>query len=143
VLVPRVPAVPIAAPDLPPSSVAGSCQVRYRGFEGPSLVAPDAEISVAIDVENAGWDTWRSAGPAPVHVAYHWLTPDGAMVELDGRRTDFPQPLGPGDTRRVVLAVRTPARRGDYLLAIDLVREGVTWFSDAGHPWHAARMSVR
>ena len=143
VLTPRLPAVPIARPDLPPSRVGGSCQVRYSGFDGPSQVAPDAEIRVAIDVENAGWDTWHSNGPTPVHVAYHWLTPDAAMIELDGRRTDLPTPLGPGETCRVVLAVDTPAARGDYLLAIDLVREGVTWFSEAGHPWHAARMSVR
>ena len=40
------------------------------------------------------------------------------------------------------MIIRAPAEAGDYVLAIDLVKEGVTWFSEAGKPWHAVRVAV-
>ena len=43
------------------------------------------------------------------------------------------------------MTIRAPAAAGDYVLAIDLVKEGVTWFSEAGKPWHtrARRRSTK
>jgi hypothetical protein len=38
--------------------------------------------------------------------------------------------------------VRAPETAGTYVLAIDLVKEGVTWFSQAGMPWRTARIAV-
>lgn len=125
------------------SRVAGACDVRYAHYQGPARMAPGTESTVTVDVVNAGWDEWRSEGANPVHVSYHWLTPARIMVELDGLRSALPRPVAPGDTCRTTVAVRAPAAPGAYLLAIDLVREGVTWFSDAGGPWHVAPVDVR
>ena len=49
-------------------------------------------------------------------------------------RRGLPRSLAPGDTADVALAFRTPSQPGRYVLAIDLVREGVTWFSERGQP---------
>ncbi len=125
------------------SRVAGACDVRYATYEGPGRLAPGAGDAITVDVVNAGWDEWRSDGPHPVHISYHWLTPAEAVVEFDGLRSDLPRPLAPGETCRATVAVRAPAVPGAYLLAIDLVREGVTWFSEAGGPCHTARIDVR
>jgi len=125
------------------SRVAGACDIRYSRYEGPSRLAPGSKDRVAIDLENAGWDEWRSDGAHPVHVSYHWRTPAGETVEFDGVRTDLPRPLGPGETCRVDVTVRAPASAGRYVLAIDLVREGVAWFSEAGQPCHTAPIDVR
>jgi SAM-dependent methyltransferase len=125
------------------SRVAGACDVRYTRYEGPPRLAPGSESRVAIDLENAGWDTWRSDGAHPVHVSYHWRTPAGETVEFDGLRSDLPRPVGPGETCRVDVTVRAPATAGRYELAIDLVKEGVTWFSEADQPCHTAPIEVR
>jgi SAM-dependent methyltransferase len=125
------------------SRVAGACDVRYARYEGPARLAPGSEGHVAIDVENAGWDTWRSDGAHPVHVSYHWRTPAGETVEFDGLRSDLPRPVGPGETCRVDVTMRAPATAGRYVLAIDLVKEGVTWFSEADQPCHTAPIEVR
>ena len=145
VIEPRLPPTTEAAPvavEIRGSRVASACDVRYANYQGPARLAPAAEGTVTIDIVNEGWDAWRSDGPHPVHVSYHWLTPAGAMVDFDGLRSDLPRPLGPGETVRATVAIRAPGTPGAYLLAIDLVREGVTWFSDAGGPWHTAAIDV-
>jgi SAM-dependent methyltransferase len=143
IIEPRLPPTtdPIG-PDAPTSQVASAYDVRYDRCDGPARVSAGTELRIEIDVVNAGWDTWRSDGDQPVHVSSHWLTPAGAMVEFDGLRSDLPRALGPGESGRTVVHVRAPAAAGSYLLAIDLVKEGVTWFSEAGSPWHATRIEV-
>jgi hypothetical protein len=39
--------------------------------------------------------------------------------------------------------VRAPERPGRYLLAVDVVEEGVAWFSDAGVAPLTVRITVR
>ncbi len=57
---------------------------------------------------------------------------DGGLVEYDGLRTPFPRPLEPGGTLELAVRLAAPAVAGRYLLELDLVEEGVTWFSAAG-----------
>ncbi len=94
------------------------------------------EFRATVAITNAGWDEWRSDGAHPVHVSYHWLKPGGGMVEFDGLRSNLPRALGPNQSCDASMLVRALAAAGDYVLAIDLVKEGVTWFSEAGKPWH-------
>jgi SAM-dependent methyltransferase len=144
VLVPRLPPT-MAAPSMaaPPSRVRSTYGVRYAIHDCPARVAPGAEFHVTVEVENLGWSTWRSDAAAPVHASYHWLAPGGAMIAFDGLRSPLAQPVGPDETGRVRLAVQAPATAGSYLLAIDLVMEGVTWFSEAGAPWTTVPVLVR
>jgi hypothetical protein len=69
-----------------------------------------------------------------VFASYHWLASDRRVVEYDGIRTPLPYTLGPGQSCRAAVRVRPPAAAGRYVLEIDLVEEGVTWFSAAGAP---------
>ena len=125
------------------SRVAGACDVRYTHYDGPEQVDAGAEFLVVVDIVNDGWDEWRSDGTPPVHVSYHWLSLADEMIEFDGLRSDLPGAIGPGDTGRATVTVRAPATRGGYRLAIDLVKEGVTWFGQAGAPTHTVRIEVR
>ncbi len=129
---------------VPARTVTSAFDVRYNGYDGPERVQPGAEFRATIEIRNAGWDTWRSAAdnePA-VRVSYHWLSRDGEMIAFDGLRSDLPHPLAPGDTCRAFVAVKAPDEPGEYLLAFDLVKEGVTWFSEAGLPWHAVLVQI-
>jgi SAM-dependent methyltransferase len=142
-LAPRLPDPRVAPVDAGPSRVASAYDVRYQAYDGPVEAAAGAEFRARLDLRNAGWDTWTSEGPHPVHASYHWLTTRGEMVEFDGLRSRLPAAIGPGDAASIQLAVRAPATPGRYLLAIDLAREGVTWFSEAGVPWHTVAIRVR
>lgn len=142
VIEPRRPPMPIQTePD--DERLASAFDVRYVMYDGPVQVRSGSEFRAAIEFANDGWDEWRSDGPNPVRVSYHWLDGRGAdVVELDGVRSDLTRPVGPGDTCRVLMRVVAPARPGTYCLAVDLVKEGVAWFSDAGVPWHKVRVKV-
>ena len=140
----RLPTVGVPdAPQTTGTTIASACDVRYANYEGPSAVIAGAGFRASLEVANAGWDTWRSDGPHPVRVSYHWLTPSGAVAHYEGLRTDLPRPLGPGDACHVLATIEAPRDPGRYVLALDLVKEGVTWFSDAGQPWHRIEMRVK
>jgi hypothetical protein len=51
--------------------------------------------------------------------------------------------LGSTEAFRFALAVKAPAREGDYRCELDLVHEGITWFSDKGSDATRFSVSVR
>ena len=54
------------------------------------------------------------------------------MLVEDDARLPLPQPIGPGESFEGTLSIRTPAKPGSYVLELDLVQEGVTWFAARG-----------
>ena len=82
-----------------------------------------------VAVENGGTRTWPSPhGPGPlIRMSYRWLDETGAVVVPEGLRTPLPGPVGPGERAVVAVSITAPAA-GSYLLELDLLDEGVTWF---------------
>ncbi|HEX2465115.1 MAG TPA: hypothetical protein VHR17_10870 [Thermoanaerobaculia bacterium] len=95
----------------------------------PARVTAGSVFDVDTVVTNASPHPWRATGSARIHLSYHWLTPDGVVVVVDGRRTDLPETVGPGETVRVSQTIEAPGEPGSYLLEIDLVYEHVAWFA--------------
>jgi subtilisin family serine protease len=83
-------------------------------------------------VSNTGTVTWPAAGATPVHLSYHWLGPDGRLVVWEGTRANLPSDLAPGQSAVVTINVGSPPATGPYTLRLDLVQEGVSWFSGQG-----------
>lgn len=136
-----LPALPIRKSDAP--RISGQFDVRYGRYRGPVDGAPGERITGAIELTNDGWDTWTSDAPQGIFTSYHWLDEGGHVVEFDGERTSLPRAIAAGETSEVAIAIRVPSTPGGYRLAIDLVREGVTWFSQAGRPWLEVTFAVR
>ena len=130
--------------DPSPATSAGAYDAEYSHFDGPTTTTVGAVFPVTLALKNAGWRPWRSDDPAgPVLVSYHWLNADGALAVEDGRRTPLPRALSPGESVTMTVTVEAPPRPGRYTLAIDLVEEGVTWFSRAGAPMLRQPVTVR
>jgi len=85
-----------------------------------------------VTVTNTGAATWPAGGPAPVHLSYHWLDVAGHMVVWDGTRAALAGDIAPGQSAVVAITVASPPSVGAYRLRLDLVQEGVTWFSAQG-----------
>jgi hypothetical protein len=94
----------------------------------PSSAAADTTVGIAVTVQNTGDETWNVAGPGPVLLTYHWLSPEGAMLVWEGVRTSLGTDVAPGASRTITANVQTPAQAGAYQLRFHLVKEGVVWF---------------
>jgi len=88
--------------------------------------------TLGVTVANTGAATWPAGGPTPVHLSYHWLDQAGGVVVWDGARAALAADLAPGRSAVISLPVTSPPTRGAYTLRLDLVQEGVAWFSAQG-----------
>jgi hypothetical protein len=99
---------------------------------GPDTVHCQERFVASVPLTNTGWRTWDSGEPQPTCASYHWRDKSGRTVVHDGARTPFAAPVRHGDSGTVQLGIVAPEAPGAYQLEIDIVREGVTWFSEQG-----------
>lgn len=125
-----------------PPPIAGGYDVEYTGLEAPTGAEIGAMLLCELTLRNRSWRTLDSAGAAPVFASYHWLDARGGIAVQDGTRTPLPRPVQPGMDCVMTLRVTAPDRPGRYTLAVDLVEEGVTWFSAAGVPMLRRSMRI-
>jgi hypothetical protein len=86
--------------------------------------------SVPVRATNNGRLTWDSSADPSLYFSYHWLLADAdRVVEFEGARTAFPDPVLPGATVSLQAQVRAPRQPGRYRLQWDLVQEDRLWFS--------------
>jgi SAM-dependent methyltransferase len=94
------------------------------------------ELVLVVKVTNTGRAFWPAARWHPFPHASVTLGPylagQQGEREVELGRTTLPHALSPGDS--VTLEVRVPRQQvhGRDAIAVDLVREGVFWFADAG-----------
>ncbi len=93
----------------------------------PATLAPSVATTVPVKVFNLSNFDWGS----DVNLSYHWYDATGKMLVWDGTRTTLAG-MKVGEVRIVQMNVTTPTAIGSYILRPDIVREGVTWFSDRG-----------
>jgi len=123
--------------------VAGPYDVRYGEYRGPRDARPGERLMASVELTNEGRRAWSSDPQMGIFTSYHWLDDNGHVVEFDGERTPLPGSIDAGETTTVALVVRAPSSPGPYRLAIDLVCEGVTWFSQTGRPCLEVPFQIR
>ena len=98
----------------------------------PALAAAaGSAITIPVAVMNTGSLVWDPA--QKFALAYHVSTAAGTVV-WNGARTQLAAPVASGQTVLVNAQVTVPAQPGVYTVSIDLVQEGVTWFSGQAVP---------
>jgi SAM-dependent methyltransferase len=115
---------------------------RYDSYGGPESARPSETFQITLNVTNTGWRSWNSTEAQPVLASYHWLDADGRTLVQDGLRTPLASEVAPGQAATIVARVEAPSSPGQRVLALDLVHEGVTWFSDQGVPPHRVRFRI-
>jgi hypothetical protein len=111
-------------------------RAELRAVEVPARAAAKARVEVRVAVRNAGGAVWlareRGLSPLQLSAANHWLDASGQSVTNDDGRGALPSDLRPGEEALITFAVNAPGRPGDYLLEIDMLQEGVSWFAFKG-----------
>jgi SAM-dependent methyltransferase len=118
----------------PPPLEAGDHQAGIvLGPMQKDRVRAGQRVSVDVEVHNRGravWHNWATS-PQPVLVGNHWSRlPGQRLVMRDDGRANLPADVPPGGRANVSLEVTAPPVPGRYLLEVDLVEEGVTWFAE-------------
>jgi hypothetical protein len=139
----RRPSVPRLPPQPPTRGLHPEYGVKVTACTGPQDVARAERFQLALRLTNTGWLQWNSADREPVLLCYHWLDARGRTLIHDGMRTPLAAVVSTDQTVDAVLQVRAPAVSGKVVLAIDLVHEGVTWFSEQGVPPHRVKFRIR
>ena len=125
-------------------AVTASATVRYGVSYDvaavPKTATFTAPISAPVSVTNLSSFVWPSGGANPVRLGYHWTDILGKTVVWDGQRSLLPADVPIGGTVTVNATIATPKTPGTYVLQLDLVREGIAWFSTSGAP--AANVTV-
>lgn len=111
-----------------------SIAVRQEGsleiLDVPAGIEPGATFQVRARLSNRSPSAW-GMGQNPVRASYHWLTPNGEMLDFEGIRTELgPQKLEPGSHREILIRVVAPSKPGRHQLKLTLLQEGIAWFDE-------------
>ncbi len=99
----------------------------------PSAVTVGQVLALDVVIQNTGDNPWTRddcAADTKFNLFYHWsLNGVSEGPNLEGQRTPVPKTMKKGDSAKVSMVIQAPDEAGDYVLTLDMVQEGVTWFS--------------
>ncbi|HEX3279817.1 MAG TPA: hypothetical protein VHR36_01185, partial [Pyrinomonadaceae bacterium] len=109
---------------------------QITALNAPSVMRAGEKVVIRFRVKNLGYSTWPAVGNKEgryqVNIGNRWLkTGTNEVNGLDGR-TGMPADLQPGGQVELALAVNAPQDPGEFVLEVDMVHEGVTWFYERG-----------
>jgi len=114
----------------------GAFRAELRALEVPRVVRVRALFKIRVAVRNLGDSAWpareRGLSPYRISAANRWLDADGRTVTNDDGRGALPRDLPPGEEAEITFHVNAPRRPGDYLIELDMLQEGVSWFALKG-----------
>ena len=102
-------------------------------LDPPSMMHPGQKLDIRFKIKNLGSSSWPAVGTKDfryqVNLGNRWI---GAGATVEDNRAAMKADLPPNGETEMTLAVTAPKTPGEYTLEIDLVHEGVTWFSERG-----------
>lgn len=98
--------------------------------------AAGEEIVARVRLTNASPHPWPVAASADgrggLALSWHTRDWDGTVLRWENRRYPLPRDLAPGESVDLMVGLRAPDAPGRYQVQLDLVHEGITWFSTRG-----------
>jgi hypothetical protein len=109
-------------------------EIRPVEYPAQLYVGQQATLRVvARNVSNLPWLARERAGDQfQINLGNHWLDPSGKVVTNDDGRAPLLRDLSPGDEAEFRMTINAPKTPGNYLLEIDMLQEGVSWFAERG-----------
>ena len=102
-------------------------------LDPPSTMRPGEKVDIRFKVKNLGSAVWPAVGTKDfryqINMGNHWVL-DG--IRSEDNRAVMSGDLPPGGETDMKMTVKAPQKPGDYILEIDMVHEGVTWFKERG-----------
>jgi hypothetical protein len=120
-------------------------RAEIEATAAPASLRAGERAVLTLRVRNRGpvaWPAHGERGMYQVTAGDRWLDPGTGRVvnDLDGR-TALAADLPPGGETELQLPVTAPKGPGDYVLEVDMIHEGVTFFHEKGS--RTLRMNVK
>ena len=129
-----------------------------NGFKAEVTLSDDAlklragqKETVAIKVKNTSDVVWwqrgaeintRSDNQFYIAAGSRWRDKEGKPTNEPEGHNGIPKDLRPGDTAEMTLDITAPKTPGEWILELDMVQEGVSWFGDKGSPTKKVKVTV-
>lgn len=121
-------------------------RASIRVSDLPSRIPAGRSDTLTVRVKNLSAHTWPCTGTATgayfIQLGNHWRREDGSVAVQDDGRMILSRDLGPGEEVELRLPINAPGRPGEYILELDMVEEGVTWFREQGSQSCTRRVRV-
>ncbi|MBU2597842.1 MAG: Wzt carbohydrate-binding domain-containing protein, partial [Actinobacteria bacterium] len=109
--------------------------VKFISDNTPDVMNEDEIYKIDLEIKNISNFLWQddNANPYyPVRIGYRWINEKGEVIPIEGIRTSLPKTISPDETFKTEISIKSPRKKGKYILKIDLVKEFFSWFSDSG-----------
>lgn len=125
----------IVVDDLPDSVSSSAVHAEYVNFEIPPIIPADEKFKVSVTALNDGDVVWRAKVPTAepigeVHIGNRWFQDGDTLWKSE--RGFLPYDVSPGQNVTVEMELTAPKSPGNYVLELDFVNEGITWFEFQG-----------
>lgn len=119
---------------LPKEAFRASIQI----LSAPKVLRTEQQATYRLLVSNTSSVVWRGRDRGgdryQVALGNHWLDATGQVLINDDGRAALFRDLKPGEQTALKLVVNAPKIPGDYILELDMLQEGVSWFGLHGSP---------
>jgi hypothetical protein len=93
--------------------------------------------------QRGGEVTERTDAVYYVAAGNRWLDKDGKLTTETEGHNGIPKNLQPGEEVEMTLQITAPKTRGEWTMDLDMVQEGVAWFSEKGSPTTKVKVIVK
>lgn len=128
-------------PSEPAALPSNAFKATITLVDPPTKLRAGQKETIRVKIKNSSDVQWWSRGARVnsrsdnkfyIAAGNRWLKADGTLLtNMDGRY-GVAQNLAPGEEAEVPLEVTAPKDPGEYTLEVDVIQEGVAWFSDKG-----------
>ena len=134
------------APRTPAPLPDSGFRAEIRVLNPPLQLRQGEQATIDVLVKNTSDTLWltgeRVGSSFQLSLGNHWLDQNGTTFINDDGRRPLPKDLGPGEESALRLIVNAPRASGEYILEIDMVQEGVSWFALRGSQTSRSRVKV-
>lgn len=113
----------------------------------PAILQSSEQATIHVTVKNMSRVAWfareRTGSALQMFAGDHWLDANGNVVINDDGRGPLARDLRPGESTTIPLVINAPHRAGNYILEIDMLQEGVSWFGLRGSQTWRASVTVQ
>lgn len=111
----------------------------------PTIFNCNELVTVTVTVFNISKYKWVKKELEPISLSYHWKNKFGGKVYFfDGVRTEFPDNnILPNESFTMEMNVKAPSVKGNYILELTIVRDGMYWFEEMGFKSLNSNVEIR